>query len=156
MEVQNMNINKYGLKFDNDRIGQLVKEETYAYDMGRCVIDSPEKAAELIEFVFDGSNLTQEVFWLITLNSARRVSGIFEVSVGTLMCSLVHPREVFSRAILAGAASIIIAHNHPSGTLDISENDREVTRRIRQAGEIIGIRLDDHVVIADGGFVSAY
>jgi len=151
-----MNINKYGLKFDNDRIGQLVKEETYAYDSGSCIIDSPEKAAELIEYVFDGSNLTQEAFWLIALNGARRVSGIFEVSVGTLMCSLVHPREVFSRAILAGAASIIIAHNHPSGTLDISENDREVTRRIRQAGDIIGIRLDDHVVIADGNFVSAY
>ena len=64
--------------------------------------------------------------------------------------------EVFSRAILAGAASIIIAHNHPSGTLAVSKSDREVTRRIRQAGDIIGIRLDDHVIVADGGFISAY
>jgi len=151
-----MNINKYNLKFDNDRIGQLVKEETYAYEMDSCVIDSPETAAELIEFVFDGSNLTQEAFWLIALNGARKVAGVFTVSVGTLMSSLVHPREVFSRAILAGAASIIIAHNHPSGTLAISESDREVTRRIRQAGDIIGIRLDDHVIVADGSFVSAY
>ena len=149
-------INKYGLKFDNNRIGQLVKEDTYAYDMGSCIIDSAEKAAELIELVFDGSNLPEERFFLIALNSARKVSGIFEVSHGTLMCSLVHPREIFTRAILAGAASIIIAHNHPSGALDISENDREVSRRIRKAGDIIGIRLDDHVVIADGEFVSAY
>ena len=84
------------------------------------------------------------------------LAGVFTVMVGTLMSSLVHPREVFSRAILAGAASIIIAHNHPSGSLSISENDREVTRRIRQAGEILGIRLDDHVIVADGSFVSAY
>ena len=150
-----MNINKYGLKFNNDRIGQLVKEETYAYDMDSCMIDSPEKAAELIEFVFDGSNLTQEAFWLIALNGARRVAGVFTVTVGTLMSSLVHPREVFSRAILAGAASIIIAHNHPSGSLDISEQDREATKRIRQAGELLGIRLDDHIIVAAGDFVSA-
>ena len=151
-----MNINKYGLKFDNDRIGQLVKEEAYAYEMNSCVIDSPEKAAELIEFIFDGSNLTQEAFWLIALNGSRKVSGVFTVTVGTLMSSLVHPREVFSRAILAGAASIIIAHNHPSGSLDVSSQDREVTKRIKQAGDIIGIHLDDHIIIADGDFVSAY
>ena len=151
-----MNINKYGLRYTCDRIGRLVKEETYAYDSSRGIIDSPERAAELIERVFDGSNLTQEHFWLIALNGGRRVSGVFEVTVGTLMSSLVHPREVFNRAILAGAASIIIAHNHPSGMLDISEQDREVTKRIRQAGEILGIRLDDHIIVAGDEFVSAY
>ena len=150
-----MNINKYGLKFNTERISQLVKEETYAYDMSSCVIDSPEKAAELIEYVFDGSNLPEERLWLIALNGARKASGIFEVSHGTFMSSLVHPREIFSRAILAGAASIIIAHNHPSGMLDISEQDREVTRRIRQAGDILGIQLDDHIIVADGSFTSA-
>ena len=72
------------------------------------------------------------------------------------MSSLVHPREVFALAIEDRAASIIIAHNHPSGMLDISEQDREVTRRIRQAGDIIGIRLDDHIIIAGEDFVSAY
>ena len=72
------------------------------------------------------------------------------------MCSLVHPREVFSLAIEDRAASIIIAHNHPSGSLSISENDKEVSQRIRQAGEIIGIRLDDHIIVAGDEFVSAY
>jgi len=151
-----MNINRYGLKFNDERIGQLVKEETYAYDMDSCVIDSPEKAAALIEYVFDGSNLTQEYFWLIALNGARRVAAVFTVTIGTLMSSLVHPREVFSRAILAGAASIIVGHNHPSGMLDISDDDREVTKRLKLAGELLGIRLDDHIIVADGNFVSAY
>jgi len=72
------------------------------------------------------------------------------------MSSLVHPREVFQRAILSGAASIIIAHNHPSGNLQISEQDREVTRRIRKAGDLLGIRLDDHIIVGNGDFVSAY
>ena len=71
------------------------------------------------------------------------------------MSSLVHPREVFQRAILSGAASIIIAHNHPSGELDISEQDEEVNKRIKQAREILGIKLDDHIIIGNGDYVSA-
>ena len=154
-EVQFMNINTYNIRFTNDRIGQLVKEETFAYSTDETVIDSPEKAAKLIEALWDGSKLAQEHFWLLALDGARKVSGAFTVTIGTLVSSLVHPREVFQRAILAGAASIIIAHNHPSGMLDISENDKEVTKRIRQAGNILGIRLDDHIIVADGNFVSA-
>jgi len=72
------------------------------------------------------------------------------------MSSLVHPREVFSPAIEDRAASIIIGHNHPSGMLDISEQDKDVTKRIRTAGELLGIRLDDHIIVAGGDFVSAY
>ena len=150
-----MNINKYNLSFDTDRIGQLVKEETYAYEMDKCVIDSPEKAAELIEYVFDASNLTQEYFWLIALNGARQVAGVFVVTVGTLMSSLVHPREVFQRAILAGAASILVAHNHPSAALDVSPQDKDVTKRLKLAGELLGITLDDHIIVGGGAFVSA-
>jgi len=156
MEVQNMNINTFKIRFNNDRIGELVKENTFAYSTDDMLIDSPEKVAKLIESLWDASNLAQEHFWLLALDGARRVAGAFTVTIGTLVSSLVHPREVFQRAILSGAASIIIAHNHPSGQLDISEQDREVTRRIRKAGDLLGIRLDDHVVVAGGDFVSAY
>jgi len=151
-----MNINTYGIRFNSDRIGELVKETTFAYADDKKVIDSPEKAAEIVETLWDASNLTQEHFWLIALDGGRKVTAAFTVTVGTLMSSLVHPREVFQRAILSGAASIIIAHNHPSGSLDVSQADREVTKRIRQAGDIIGIRLDDHIIVADGDFVSVY
>jgi len=151
-----MNINTFGIRFNSDRIGELVKENTFAYSTNETVIDSPEKAAKIIESLWDASNLAQEHFWLLALDGGRKVTGAYTVTVGTLMSSLVHPRECFQRAILAGAASIIVAHNHPSGNLDISEQDREVTRRLRQAGDLLGIRLDDHVIIADGDFVSAY
>jgi len=117
------------------------------------MIDSPKKAAEQLNNI---RNKKQEHFVLLTLDGARRLINNRVVTIGTLMSSLVHPREVFSLAIEDRAASIIIAHNHPSGMLDISDQDREVTRRIRQAGEIIGIRLDDHIIIAGDDFVSAY
>ena len=93
---------------------------------------------------------------MLTLDGARRLIDKRTITVGTLMSSLVHPREVFAPAIEDRAASIIIGHNHPSGMLDVSEQDREVTRRIREAGNILGIRLDDHIIVAGGEFTSAY
>jgi len=117
------------------------------------LIDSPEKAAEQLLHI---RNKKQEHFVLLTLDGGRRLINNRVVTIGTLMCSLVHPREVFSLAIEDRAASIIIAHNHPSGMLEISEQDKEVTTRIRQAGDIVGIRLDDHIIIAGDEFISAY
>jgi len=117
------------------------------------LIDSPEKAAHEFSYI---SEKRQEYFSLLTLDGGRRLIKARTITVGTLMCSLVHPREVFAPAIEDRAASIIVGHNHPSGMLDISENDREVTRRIRHAGDIVGIRLDDHIIVAGNDFVSAY
>ena len=110
------------------------------------LIDSPERAAEQLSFI---RSKKQEHFVMITLDGARRMIKCRTISIGTLMSSLVHPREVFAPAIEDRAASIIIGHNHPSGMLDISEQDREVTKRIRQAGELLGIRLDDHIIVAE-------
>ena len=115
------------------------------------LIDSPESAAGQLEFI---RNKKQEYFVLLTLDGARRLIKTRIITIGTLMSSLVHPREVFSPAIEDRAASIIVAHNHPSGMLDISEQDRDVTKRIRQAGELLGIKLDDHIIVAGEGFVS--
>ena len=117
------------------------------------LIDSPEKAAEQLGSI---KNKKQEHFALLTLDGARRLINNRIVTIGTLTCSLVHPREIFSLAIEDRAASIIIAHNHPSGMLDVSTQDREVTKRIRKAGELLGIRLDDHLIVTGDNFVSAY
>ena len=117
------------------------------------LINSPEKAAEQFSYI---SEKKQEYFSMLTLDGARRLIDRRTVSVGTLTASLVHPREVFASAIEDRAAYIIIGHNHPSGSLDISEQDREVTKRIKKAGELIGIKLDDHIIVAGNEFVSAY
>ena len=117
------------------------------------LIDTPEKAAEQLRFI---SNKKQEHFVVISLDGARRLIDCHTISIGTLMASLVHPREVFSPAIEDRAASIIIGHNHPSGILDISEQDKEVTNRIRLSGDLLGIRLDDHIIVSGDKFISAY
>ena len=117
------------------------------------LIDSAEKAAEQLDFIREKK---QEYFVMLTLDGARRLIKSRIITIGTLMSSLVHPREVFSPAIEDRAASIIIGHNHPSGALDISEQDIEVTKRIKQAGELLGIKLDDHIIVAGDEFISAY
>ena len=76
------------------------------------------------------------------------------VSIGTLSASLVHPREVFSPAIAHAAAAIVAVHNHPSGYPTPSSEDRDVTRRLQRAGELLGIPLADHVVVSAAGFFS--
>jgi DNA repair protein RadC len=116
------------------------------------LIDSPEHAVKQLEFI---RNKKQEYFVMLTLDGARRLINTHTITIGTLTASLVHPREVFAPAMEDRAASIIIAHNHPSASLAISDKDREVTKRIREAGELLGITLVDHIIIAGDGFVSA-
>ena len=99
-------------------------------------------------------DLDREHFYCIHLNTRHVVLEIDLVSVGSLNASIVHPREVFRRAIERSAASIILAHNHPSGDPNPSEDDQEITRRLVKAGEILGIEVLDHLVLANGHFVS--
>ncbi|MCL2151460.1 MAG: DNA repair protein RadC [Oscillospiraceae bacterium] len=115
------------------------------------LIDNPKSVAEQLDHIKDKK---QEHFVLLTLDGARRLINTRTITIGTLMSSLVHPREVFSPAIEDRAASIVVAHNHPSGMLDISQQDKEVTQRIRQAGELLGIQLDDHIIVAGEEYVS--
>lgn len=89
-----------------------------------------------------------EHFVCLTLNGNHKLIGTHVVSQGLVNRALVHPREVFRPAIMDNAAAIIIAHNHPSGSLEPSADDKEVTRRIKQAGDIIGIGVLDHLIVA--------
>src|SRR5262249_11907708 len=93
----------------------------------------------------------REHFVVLLLNSKNRLIGINTVSIGSLTSSLAHPREVFKPAILANAAAIIVAHNHPSGEPTPSQEDVEITKRLHAAAELLGIRLLDHIVLGDNG-----
>jgi len=88
-----------------------------------------------------------EHFICVTLNGNHKVIGTHVVSQGTVNSALVHPRDVFRAAIMDNAAAIIIAHNHPSGSLEPSADDKDVTRRMKQAGDIIGIKVLDHLIV---------
>ena len=88
----------------------------------------------------------KEYFYTLGLDTKNQLKFIDVVSVGTLNYSIVHPREVFRRAIIVGCASVIITHNHPSGCIEPSEADRELTKRLVEAGKILGIEVLDHVI----------
>ena len=115
------------------------------------VIDSPDKAADQLSDIRDKK---QEYFVCLTLDGANRLISKRIITIGTLTSSLVHPREVFAEAISDRAASIIVAHNHPSGNLQSSNADRQVTERLKEAGVLLGINLVDHIIVTSKGFVS--
>lgn len=121
-------------------------------DSGSIYIKTPYDAAELV--MEDMRFLKKECLKLMMLNTKNMVVSIKEISVGSLNSSIVHPREIFVEAIKASCASIIICHNHPSGDPSPSQEDINVTRRVYEAGKIVGIDLIDHIVIGDGKFIS--
>jgi len=96
----------------------------------------------------------RELFILLTLNGANAVISISIVSIGIANRTIVHPREIFSKAISDNAAAIIVCHNHPSGSVMPSNEDKDITKRICKAGEIIGIPLLDHIIFSKADYTS--
>ena len=115
------------------------------------VLDTPDKV--IAQFA-DIRDKQQEHFVVLTLDGAGRLIAKRTVFIGTLNASLVHPREVFAIAVADRAASVIVAHNHPSGSLDPSPADREATRRLAEAGHLLGIPLADHLIVTPSAFRS--
>ncbi len=122
------------------RIGQV-------RNPGRPVISSPADVDGLLRGRI--ANLDRENFVAVLLNTKNEVIGTPLISVGTLSAALVHPREVFKPAIRASAASVVLAHNHPSGRAEASREDREVTNRLVKAAEVLEIEVLDHVIVGD-------
>ena len=118
----------------------------------RPVIDSARAVAGIIPA--NVREAKKEHFLILCLNARRQLIHLETVSIGTLSASLVHPREVFSPAIAHAAAAVVAVHNHPSGDSTPSSEDRDVTRRLQRAGELLGIPLADHVVVSASGFFS--
>ena len=91
---------------------------------------------------------------MICMNTKNKIIGVFEISHGSVNSSIVSPREVFQKALLANAVSIIVMHNHPSGDSTPSREDIEVTRRLSEAGKIVGVELLDHIIVGDRVYCS--
>ncbi|RLA69549.1 MAG: hypothetical protein DRG24_08260 [Epsilonproteobacteria bacterium] len=111
-------------------------------------------AESVYELLHEYTAKKQEYFLVLTLNGASHLIEKRIISIGTLNQSLVHPREVFADAISDRAAGIIIAHNHPSGQLEASHEDKMVTKRLKEVGKLMGIELLDHVILTRDGFLS--
>ena len=128
----------------------VIKEELNQYLKPFTRYTSPEQVFNTFNFL---RHETKEYFFSIHLDGKNRICCVDEVSVGSLNQSLVVAREVYKSALLSSAAAIIVLHNHPTGDPTPSREDIEITKRLKEAGDIIGVRLLDHIIIGDS-FVS--
>ena len=140
-----VNISIYDLK--------LVKEKGTRYDIAKR-ISNGDDTYKAVQEIFELSSCSEENVVMLCLDTKNRINGAFTVSVGSLNSSIVHPREVFKRALKANAASIILAHNHPSQESTPSKEDILCTKRIRDCGELLGIALLDHIVVTNSNYES--
>ena len=132
-------------------LAALELSKRYLIDDDRPIIDSPERAVEQLSDIRDKK---QEYFVCMTLDGANRLIAKRIITIGTLNASLVHPREVFADAITDRAASIIVAHNHPSGNIEASEVDMNATYQLKKSAEILNIALIDHLIVTRLAFKS--
>lgn len=132
----------------------LRREEVPGIREGRPLVSGPGAVAEFLRSIGMAEE-EQEHLVVLILNTKNLITAYHTVTIGLLDQSQGHPREVFRLAIMAAAARIILAHNHPSGNVEPSAQDIALTRMVKDAGKIIGIQLADHVIIgADGKFCS--
>ncbi len=131
---------------------ELGKREELEPEFKNYDIKDPEAVVKAIRAGI--KDKAKEHFKLILLNPRNKIIGISTISIGTLNASLVHPREVFKDAIKHSAASVVLAHNHPSGDPEPSEDDLKITKKLVESGNILGIEVLDHIVIGKNNFCS--
>lgn len=148
-----MRINKYAARISDEGQTVLVKECSTNYaDVKR--LSSPKDIFKIMQDVFSLDKCAEEYTYMISLNYACYPVGFFEVSHGTVNSSLLQPREVLIRALLSGATGIIICHNHPSSCPVPSQKDIDVTNKLKESCDLIGIILHDHVIIGNNSYLS--
>ena len=118
----------------------------------KTTVKSPEDAIKSVKNQLKGKK--KEHFLVLSLDTRNHLINIQTISIGSLDSSIVHPREVFKEAISSTAASVIFVHNHPSGDPTPSEDDIKLTKRLVEAGEILGIEVLDHIIICDKDYIS--
>ena len=131
---------------------ELGRREDLEPELKNFDIKDPEAVVRAIRASI--KDKAKEHFKLILLNPRNKIIGISTISVGTLNASLVHPREVFKDAIMHSAASVVLAHNHPSGDPEPSEDDLKITKKLVESGKILGIEVIDHIIIGKNDYYS--
>lgn len=144
-----MRVVKYKTKLTVDRKAVLEKDYSVNYPELDNMMNGPEKVVKLAKGFLRMHEETEEYMYMICLNTKLMMTGIFEISHGNVNSSVVGAREVFQKALLANAVSIILMHNHPSGECTPSREDIKVTERLKEAGNIIGVDVLDHIIIGN-------
>ena len=133
---------------------KLVKEKGTNYHAERR-LDMPEKVSNFIRDIFNASELAEEHLWLLCLDAKCSVMGVHTVTIGSMTASIAPVSGIYKRALATGAVSVIIAHNHLSaGIPEPSKEDIAVTRKIKDAGNLMEIPLLDHIIVSNDGYYS--
>ena len=138
-----MKVNKY--------TAVLVRDRSVNYDEAA---DRPDAIVEMLRRAFKADVLPNEHIWEICLNSRLNVVGLFEVGIGATSYCVTDIAGVARNALLTGAAGVVLVHNHPSGNLEASNDDVAMTKRVRDGLELLGIQLQDHLIVSNKGYVS--
>lgn len=147
-----MKFSTYKTMLDESQKNILVTDSVYDYITDN--LSSPDKVVYLMNDLFNFNKLAEEYIYMIAFNTKMKVLGIFELGHGTCNLALFGARELLIRALLCGASTIIITHNHPSGVCEPSYEDIKVTRKIKDACAIVGIPLSDHIIIGGTTYYS--
>lgn len=125
----------------------IIKEDIATYLKTGTRFTAPQQVADTFQFLMKE---TKEMFLTLHLDGKNRIICIDLVSIGSLNQSIVHPREVFKTALLSNAAAVLLIHQHPTGDPSPSSEDIAITRRLKEAGDLLGIKVLDHIIIGDG------
>ena len=148
-----MRIQKSSIVLDDNFKNVLVKDFAKNY-VGVDNLQSPANIVQVMNDVFNISNQAEEYLYLVCMTCRCKPISFFEVSHGTYNTTVVNCREILIRALLCGATNIIIIHNHPSGVLEPSREDVQITKKLQEASELIGIQFSDHIIIGRDGYYS--
>ena len=144
-DMKNIRITKYNV--------ELVKEESKTYqvpkNLSKLMINSSNIVADIVNRVFKLDCQTDEHFVMLALDNKNKIVGAFTITIGTIDSSLVNTRGIFQKALLCNASKIILAHNHPSGNCEPSKDDIKVTQNIAKCGDLLGIKLLDHIIVGE-------
>ena len=143
-----MQITQYKTELNLKQHYCLISEKEYEYH--NDTIQNSEDACDLLNNLFRLNRQSEEYVYMISLNNANKINAVFEISHGTVNQSLLSPREIYSKALICGAVKIIIAHNHPSGSVVPSKEDVNVFKILKNAGDLMNICLIDFLILGNG------
>ena len=145
-----MRITKYKAIINKDTsLTELVKDKANNYTLENNRLTNPEAIANMMIDLYQLDIQAEEYVYMIAFDTKQKPLGVFEISHGTVNASVLNPREVYLKALLVGAVNIVLIHNHPSGDNSPSRADIESTKRIKESGNLLGIKLIDHIIIGD-------
>lgn len=149
-----MRITQYKTKLTEDKKVTLEKERSKNCPQIDKVVNSPDKVLQVARDFLRMHEDSEEYAYMLCLNTKCVLTSVFQISHGTVNGAMMGAREIFQKALLANAVSIIVMHNHPSGDCTPSMEDVKVTERLVKAGELIGIQLLDHVIVGGDSYYS--